>query len=355
MSPSFVVMRRFTDPIVELLRAGWAAAVGFVVLFGGPRRARRRAEAVHPGTRSATWRVLVWLATPLGLLLAVFWIDLALAGLMGIFMPALWALEGDGELWYQWVVVDDLAGAFFAVPVGASMLWLAVRLARPLLRVERWWTRRLLAPTPGERIEWLTETRSQALDASAVELRRIERDLHDGAQAQLVALSLQIGMAEDMFDRDPAAARGLLVEARAGAEATMAELRALVRGIHPPLLAERGLGGALDALALRSGVECRVTLKRRLPAPVESALYFTAVELVANAARHSGASKIEVTLDDGVVLRVLDDGRGGARLDGGSGLRGLRRRLAPFDGVLDVSSPIGGPTVMTVELPCGSS
>ncbi|RKQ91797.1 signal transduction histidine kinase [Solirubrobacter pauli] len=341
-------------PYVVLFRAGWSAAVGLVVLLGGPRRWRHRA-AVAGFPDAASWRAGAWLATPLGLLLAIFWLDLVLAGLMGVLMPALWALEGDGELWYQWVVVDDLAGAFFAVPVGVLMVWLAVRLAGPLVAAERWRTRWLLGPTAGERIEWLTATRSQALDASAVELRRIERDLHDGAQAQLVALSLQLGMAEDLFDRDPTAARGLLVEARAGAETTMAELRALVRGIHPPLLAERGLAGALEALALRSGVECRVALTRRLPAPVESALYFTAVELVANAVRHSGASRIEVRLDDGVVLRVVDDGRGGADPGGGSGLRGLRRRLAPFDGVLTVSSPIGGGTVATVELPCASS
>jgi signal transduction histidine kinase len=136
----------------------------------------------------------------------------------------------------------------------------------------------------------------------------------------------------------------------------MAELRALVRGIQPPLLVERGLGGALEALALRSGVpvECRNEVTRRVPAPVESALYFTAVELVANATRHSGAARITLTLEDGVVLRVCDDGRGGATFESGGGLRGLQRRLAPFDGVLTVSSPVGGPTVVTAELPCAS-
>ena len=159
--------------------------------------------------------------------------------------------------------------------------------------MEAWRTRRLLAPGLGDRVEWLTQTRAAALDASALELRRIERDLHDGAQAQLVALSLQLGMAEDLLDRDVEGARGLLLEARAGADAAMTELRDLVRGIHPPVLAERGLGGALDALAVRSPVplQSQVRLARPLPAPLESALYFSAVELVTNAIRHSGASR----------------------------------------------------------------
>jgi signal transduction histidine kinase len=343
--------------VVRLLRAGWEGLLGLLLLVAAPfalRWVRGRTRRLSGTTPTSLGRELAWLATPLGLALAVLWVDLALAGLMGIAMPLLFALEGDGELWYQWVVVDDLAGAFFAVPVGALMLLVAWRIAPRFVRAEAWRTRRLLAPSLAGRVEWLTQTRAEALDASAVELRRIERDLHDGAQAQLVALSLQLGMAEDLLDRDVDAARGLLVEARAGADTAMAELRALVRGIHPPLLAERGLAGALQALALRSGVHCEVSLTRRLPAPVESALYFTAVELVANAIRHSGASRITVDLDEGVVLRVTDDGHGGASFAGGSGLRGLQRRLAPFDGTLTVSSPAGGPTVITAELPCAS-
>jgi len=369
-------MRGYLDDIRRLLRAGGENLLGFALLLavplsvlGGPRlvraalgRVRRRADAVRgpvaaPG--GSVVRDLAWLATPLGLLLAVFWLDLVAAGLFGVLMPLLWALEGDARIAYQWVVIEDLADAFFAVPVGGLMLWLAVRIAPPLLRIEAWRTRRLLAPTLGDRVQWLTQTRAVALDASALELRRIERDLHDGAQAQLVALSLQLGMAEDMLDRDVEGARGLLLQARAGAATAMSELRDLVRGIHPPVLAERGLAGALDALAVRTPVPvgCRVELARRLPAPLESALYFTAVELVTNAIRHSGASQIDVTVDQRVgrlVLRVTDDGRGGASFEGGSGLRGLRRRLAPFDGVLTVTSPVGSGTVVTAELPCAS-
>ncbi len=338
--------------ILGLLRAGLECLLGLgrlVVLVLSLGRVRRRPAL-------PLWRALVWLATPLGLLLAVFWLDLALAGVMGVAMPALWALEGDGELWYQWVVVDDLAGAFFAVPVGVLMLGLAWWLPGPLLRLEAWRVRRLLAPTMADRVEWLTATRAAALDANAVELRRIERDLHDGAQAQLVALSLQLGMAEDLLDRDVDAARALLVEARSGADVAMSELRSLVRGIHPPVLAERRLEGALEALALRSAVPvvCDVNVGR-MAAPLESAVYFTAVELVTNAVRHSGASSIALSLvaRDGVlVLRVSDDGRGGASFTADGGLRGLQRRLAPFDGVLDVSSPAGEGTVVTAQLPC---
>ena len=368
----FVFMR----DIVRLLRAGLENLLGLAALIavvvsvvGGPRLVRaavarvRRRAAVARGVASAPsvslWRELAWLATPLGLVLAVFWLDLVAAGLFGVFMPLFWALEGDARIAYQWVVIEDLADAVFAMPVGGLLLWLGLKLAAPLVKLEVWRTRRLLAPGLGDRVEWLTQTRAAALDASALELRRIERDLHDGAQAQLVALSLQLGMAEDLLDRDVEGARGLLLEARAGADAAMSELRALVRGIHPPVLAERGLAGALDALAVRSPVpvSARVRLARTLPAPLESALYFSAVELVTNAIRHSGASQIEVSVDerDGrLLLRVADDGRGGADLAGGSGLRGLQRRLAPFDGVLTVTSPVGSGTVVTAELPCAS-
>jgi signal transduction histidine kinase len=359
-------MRQRGEAIVRLLRAGLDALVAFVLLLasvvGGPRvfrQARARADAARPGVPGggSLWRDVVWLATPLGFLLAVFWLDLVAAGVLGVIMPAVWALDGDGRVSYQWVVVEDLSMAFFAVPVGGLMLWLAVWIAVPLLRAEAWRTRRLLAPSLSERVEWLTATRAAALDASAVELRRIERDLHDGTQAQLVALSLQLGMAEDLLDRDVEAARGLLGEARSGAAAAMADLRALVRGIVPPALAERGLGGALEAFAARSAVpvNCRVELSRALPAPVESALYFTAVELVTNAIRHSGASEVAVSVDESdarVVLRVSDEGCGGAAVGAGSGLRGLQRRLAPFDGVLTVSSPVGAGTVVIAEIPC---
>jgi signal transduction histidine kinase len=202
----------------------------------------------------------------------------------------------------------------------------------------------------------LTETRDETVDARAAELRRIERDLHDGAQARLVSLTMSLGMAEEEFDRDPAAARQLVVEARASARTALNELRHLVRGIHPPLLTERGLGGAVEALALASAVpiEVDVALDERLPAPLESALYFMIAEAMANIARHSEATWAFVRLwnEQGKLrLIVHDDGRGGADPACGTGLRGMQQRLAAFDGKFTLSSPVGGPTELFAELP----
>ncbi len=220
---------------------------------------------------------------------------------------------------------------------------------------------RLLAPGESSRLraqmEHLAETRDETVDARAAELRRIERDLHDGAQARLVSLTMSLGMAEEEFDRDPGAARQLVIEARASARTALSELRHLVRGIHPPVLTERGLGGAVEALALASAVpvEVDVALDGRLPAPLESALYFVIAEAMANIARHSHATWAFVRLwkEQGRLrLMVHDDGHGGADPARGSGLRGIRARLAAFDGKLTLSSPEGGPTELFAELPC---
>jgi signal transduction histidine kinase len=203
----------------------------------------------------------------------------------------------------------------------------------------------------------LTETRSDALDVQAAELRRIERDLHDGAQARLVAMGMSLGTIEHLLERDPAKARRLLAEARESSSRALTELRDLVRGIHPPVLAERGLGDAVRALAMASplATEVSLDLPGRVPAPVESAAYFAISEVLTNAAKHSGARRvwIDVRHEDGMLRIVLtDDGHGGADPSGGTGLRGIERRLGTFDGVLAVNSPAGGPTIVTMELPC---
>jgi signal transduction histidine kinase len=200
-------------------------------------------------------------------------------------------------------------------------------------------------------------TRADTVDAQAAELRRIERDLHDGAQARLVALGMTIGLAEEIVDTDPATARKLLTEARETSSAALVELRHLVRGIHPPVLAERGLEGAVRALAMALPIPITVTasLPGRLDTPVESAAYFAAAEALANAVRHSSASAIAVDLwhtGEALLMRITDDGRGGADPSGGTGLRGIERRLAAFDGTMSLSSPPGGPTVVIMELPC---
>ena len=259
-------------------------------------------------------------------------------------------------LFRSWLPAAGVAGA-----LGAFFLvggWYGCRrLPVPLARLSGW----LLAPGENARLraqmEHLAETRDETVDARAAELRRIERDLHDGAQARLVSLTMSLGMAEQELDRHPEAARQLVAEARASARTALNELRHLVRGIHPPVLTERGLGGAVEALALASAVpvEVEVQLDERLPAPLESALYFVIAEALANVARHSEASWAFVRLwkEQGRLrLMVHDDGHGGADPARGSGLRGIEQRLAAFDGHLTLSSPPGGPTELFAELPC---
>jgi signal transduction histidine kinase len=211
-----------------------------------------------------------------------------------------------------------------------------------------------------ERVQVLTESRAESVDHSAAELRRIERDLHDGAQARLVALGMNLGMADDLFATHPEAARRLVAEARATMGAALGDLRSVVRGIHPPVLADRGLVGAIEALALDMAVPVTVqaSFSGRPPAPVESAVYFAVAECLANTGKHSRAEHVWAELShDGTTLRALvgDDGVGGADPAGGTGMSGVMRRLSAFDGTMRVSSPIGGPTLVTLEVPCALS
>lgn len=210
------------------------------------------------------------------------------------------------------------------------------------------------------RVRHLAETRSDTIDSGAAELRRIERDLHDGAQARLVAMGMALDAADNLVESSPAAARALLAEARESSVKALAELRDLVRGIHPPVLADRGLADAVHALALDLPMRIHFAgeLAGRPPSPVESAAYFTVSELLANVTRHSGATQawIDLSHSDGMLrIGVGDDGRGSADPARGTGLRGLERRLAAFDGVLAVSSPPGGPTLVNMEIPCALS
>jgi signal transduction histidine kinase len=230
------------------------------------------------------------------------------------------------------------------------------------------WSAALLKPSPrarlAARVEQLTQTRAGAIAAHSAELRRIERDLHDGAQARLVSLSMRIGLAKRAYDRDPQAARRLLDEAQEHAEEALAELRHVVRGIHPPILSDRGLAGAVRALAASSGLEVTVRADDldagpRAPAAVEAAAYFVVAETLTNAARHSGSKRAEVCLArtrTGLRVVVRDEGKGGAEMAaseaGGTGLPGMRRRVAALDGTFTVTSPAGGPTMIEAELPC---
>ncbi len=207
------------------------------------------------------------------------------------------------------------------------------------------------------RVQRLTETRGHALDAAAAELRRIERDLHDGAQTRLVALGMNLRALERMLPASPEAARALAAEAIETSARALSDLRLLVRGIYPPVLADRGLGHAVRALALDTAlpVEMDIDLPGRLPAPVESACYFAVAEAFANAVKHSAARRIHLRIehaDDLLRIEVADDGVGGADPAHGTGLSGVERRLGTFDGILAVSSPPGGPTMIAMEVPC---
>ncbi|HEV7711145.1 MAG TPA: histidine kinase, partial [Asanoa sp.] len=206
------------------------------------------------------------------------------------------------------------------------------------------------------RVEQVTESRSETLDLSAAEIRRIGRDLHDGAQARMAAVGMTVGLAGKLVRTNPDAAAALLDEARQTTLDALDDLRSVVRDIHPPVLADRGLAGAIEALALPIPVPVTVsvTVTGRLPDPVESAAYFAVAECLANTVKHSEATRAYVRGSyDRTRLRLAvgDDGRGGADPTG-SGLAGVARRLAAFDGTLTVDSPPGGPTVVTLEIPC---
>ncbi|MFI9243644.1 sensor domain-containing protein [Streptomyces sp. NPDC053086] len=316
----------------------------------------------------ATWRDLLWLLLNclVGLVGFVPAALLYYAG-EGLFLACgLWRPIADGGQgrWYASVTVDSwpaaLAAGLLAVVVFAGWVFLG-----PLvLKGYAYFVRFLLGPTRqaqlASRVQHLSETRSGALDIQAAELRRIERDLHDGAQARLVSLGLQLGAVDRKMNQDPEEARRLLRQARTSSVQALRELRDLVHGIHPPVLAERGLADALRALGLASPLQVTVVvdLPGRLPDPVESAVYFAVLELLANALKHADARRVEVVAwreEDILHARVTDDGRGGADVSAGSGLEGIRRRLASFDGVLEINSPPGGPTVIEMELPCALS
>ncbi|GGJ48089.1 sensor histidine kinase [Streptomyces brasiliensis] len=317
----------------------------------------------------ATWRDVRWLLVDMtaGFFTALLPAVLLFYPLEGYALAAgLWRVIVDATgdtYWYGFVPVAGQATALGAAALGTAILVVALRVNPHLLTAHFRLTRAVLGAGEGElaeRVRVLTETRRDAVDTSAAELRRIERDLHDGAQARLVAMGMDLGTVEMLLEKDPAQARQLLAQARRNSADALDELRDLVRGIHPPVLAERGLGDAVRALALRlpTPTEVTVELPGRADAPVESAAYFAVSEVLTNAVKHSGADRIWADLHhaDGMLrITVTDNGRGGAGIGAGSGLAGVERRLGTFDGVLAVSSPAGGPTMVTMEIPCALS
>jgi len=285
----------------------------------------------------AFWPVWVWLGT--GLVVAtMWWLGESTGGfrrltgqavLISLFLIGVWAAAGGGTFWPVW-------------PIAALGLLLGLRAVTRGVQNEA-------------RVEELTQSRAGAVEAAESQLRRIERDLHDGAQARLVALGMNIGLAEQQLAKDPEKAKEHLAEAREAAGAALEELRDLARGIHPPILADRGLDAAIRALTAHTAVPVSVDveLAERPPAAVETAAYFVAAEGLANALKHAQASRIDIAVHEregAVVVRVLDDGRGGVSEAGG--LRGLRQRVEALDGSLRIASPEGGPTVIEAVLPC---
>ncbi|NPD06702.1 sensor histidine kinase [Nocardioides sp. zg-1308] len=268
-----------------------------------------------------------------------------------------------------WVLVSLTAGFALAlltvlllllVVTGAIWWYGAPHVMRLRATLDRTFLTRGHTEQLEQRVVDLTVSRADTVDHNAAELRRIERDLHDGAQARLVAVGMTLGLADDLFERDPEAALRLVAEARDTTGAALADLRAVVRGIHPPVLADRGLAGAVEALALDMALPVTVLsdLEGRPPEPVESAVYFAVAECLANVGKHAGASRAWVDLrHDSGVLRasVGDDGRGGADARHGTGMLGIMRRLSAFDGTMVVSSPDRGPTLITLEIPCALS
>ena len=262
-----------------------------------------------------------------------------------------------------WLLVNAAAG--FALGIVALVFYVVLPLGvlaspvmvRTYLSATSFLLRRADTEAMAARIGELSSSRAETVDSQAAEIRRIERDLHDGAQARLVALGMSLGLAEQMMDSDPALSRELIAESRQSASVALTDLRGLVRGIHPPVLADRGLVGGLQALALAAPMEMDVDVQLvgRAPAPVESAVYFAVAEALTNAAKHSSARTgwIWMRASNGrLSVSVGDNGIGGAVSTPGGGLHGIERRLAAFDGTVTVASPAGGPTVISLELPC---
>ncbi|MER6770592.1 sensor histidine kinase [Streptomyces bacillaris] len=281
----------------------------------------------------------------------------------------------DGALGWLWSGLKDPVGwrsllyGFIRLPWGVLtftvtvvslfVLWPVLPfITRGLTAVDRALVRGLLSPSDEleRRIAELESDRGVVVDTAAADLRRIERDLHDGAQARLVALAMGLGLAKEKLTEDPEAAARMVEEAHGEVKVALQELRDLARGIHPAVLTDRGLDAALSAIASRCTVPVSVSvdLPGRPAEAIEGIAYFTVSELLQNVSKHSGARSASVEVwraADRLLIQVTDDGSGGARLDGGSGMAGLAERLGAVDGLFVLDSPVGGPTAVTAELP----
>ncbi|MEV6568438.1 sensor histidine kinase [Streptomyces kronopolitis] len=316
-----------------------------------------------PGTR----RDVAWMLVhgTVGLVLPVLVLGVLSSLLLTTSIPLWWWALPGGTLT---LLTAPLTTWMQAIVLSAVCTWLLAALffwlAPATVKLETWIAEIMLGTWTGagRRIEELTASRAGALQAHEAELRRIERDLHDGTQAQLVAVAMRLALADRRFDKDPQSSRKMVLEARTTVDEALVQLRTVIRGIHPPILSERGLNGAIRSLVSGRPIPTTLDLPetdRRPPAAVEAAAYFVVAEALTNIARHSNASRAQVSLRyDGPTLCVVvrDDGCGGAApaSASGSGLAGIRRRVAALDGRTRIDSPVGSGTTIEVVLPCGS-
>ncbi|GGK78465.1 histidine kinase [Mangrovihabitans endophyticus] len=364
--PLLVAMLRAVRSLAAAQRRRTGRLVGGVVpqryaTASGTPFAQLRTLMRDPTTR----RDLAWvlLHMVVGPALSLCWLALLLCSVLAPIVTLLWWAP-DGAPIDFFVTIDGWARAL-AVPlplaVGSAtlLIWAGPVVASAQARAYR----ALLTPSARDqlaaRIQHLSTTRAAALDAHAAELRRIERDLHDGMQARLVSVAIQLGLAQQQRDTDQNTANQLVEKAHTGVEQTLTALREIVRSIYPPILADRGLAEAVRTLAAESPlmVHTKIGALIRPPAAVESAAYFIAAEALTNVVKHGDATEITLALDQGgdqLVIEVIDNGRGGADPSAGTGLAGIADRVAALDGRTTLHSPPGGPTTLRAELPCAS-
>ncbi|GGP38917.1 histidine kinase [Streptomyces melanogenes] len=307
----------------------------------------------------STWRQYGYhlLVAPLAATAAVLVVCAWVTGFVGAFVLSwLWAVPLDARL-------PHWTNAYVLFSVGGVLLLLTTPwFAAAATRLDGHAAAALLGPNRAKelerRVETLAESRAGVLDAADAERRRIERDLHDGAQQRLVSLAMNLGLARATLTDLPPEARAVIDEAHREAKEAIEELNNLVRGLHPAVLDDRGLDAALSGIAARAPlpVELTVDIDRRPSPTVEAVAYFVVSEALANVAKHARATRCSVQVGrrgDLLRLTVSDNGAGGADAAAGTGLRGLAKRVGSVDGTIRINSPLGGPTVITVELPCG--